>query len=238
VSVAFVRGFAQWTAEDGAPQAMLLPTQQRRRCSLLTRMVAHVTAELIDDGLVLDDAALVIGTGFGEISTTVELMAMMHAEPGELSPIRFAGSVHNAAAGQLAIAVGHRGRQTTISAGTRTLAAAWLEALGLLGAGVGQVLVVLADEPLPAPLHPRHDALAVALWLSASPERARARVQWLGDRRDPPPWPRTPAMLQHNPVVPAWCLGVAIADAHASTVRLEPDDVRGHAACVRVEPLP
>lgn len=236
MSVTFVRGFAQWTAEDGAPQALLLPAQQRRRCSLLTRMVAHVTASLVDDGLVLDDAALVVGTGFGEISTTVELMTMMHAEPGELSPIRFAGSVHNAAVGQLAIATGHRGRSTTISAGGHTLAAVWIEALGLLAAGVPNVLAVLADEPLPAPLHPRHDGLAVAMWLTAAPTQARARVQWLGDERDPPPWPRMPAALQHNPVVPAWCMGVAIAGAHPSRVRIGPDDARGHAACVRVEP--
>jgi hypothetical protein len=90
-----VRTVAMWTAERGAPKAELLPAAQRRRCSLLTRMIAEVVADLRTGGLAIADAPLVCGTGYGEIATTAALLEQMHTEEGGLSPIRFAGSVHN-----------------------------------------------------------------------------------------------------------------------------------------------
>jgi Beta-ketoacyl synthase, N-terminal domain len=232
-----VRTVACWTADNGAPTASLLPAAQRRRCSLLTRMVAEVTgnvvAELASGALEIGDTAWVCGTAFGEIATTVELLAMMQQDDGALSPMRFAGSVHNTALGQLAIATGHRGGSTTVSAGEHTVAMAMLEAAAMLACGTEHVVVVLADEPLPAPLRPAHDGLAVALWLTRSLEGARASLHGLGTRRAPSP-PRVPAPLLHNPCAAAWALAEAIESGLAQTVRLQPEDARGQAICVDV----
>lgn len=234
-----VRGVASWTADRGAPTATLLPAAQRRRCSLLTRMVAEVagtiTGELARSGLELADTSWVCGTAFGEIGTTVELLAMMQQDDGALSPMRFAGSVHNTALGQLAIATAHRRGSTTLSAGVHTVAMALVEATALLACGTEHVLLVLADEPLPNPLRPPHDALAVALWLSRSTAGARATLHGLAPRRGLAT-DRVPAPLLHNPCAAAWSLATAIESGAEHTVRLEPDDARGcaHAVDVRV----
>ncbi len=229
----FIRATASWTAERGAPRAELIPVAQRRRCSLATRIVAEVTGELVRGGLALDHAAIVHGTALGEIATTVELLDMMHEGDGALSPLRFAGSVHNTAIGQLAIACGHTGWSTTVSAGQHTVAAAWLEALALLACGTEHVLLVLSDEPLPASLQPYHDGLAVAMWLcrdSDAPHRGVAR--WLGSQRDTPAEPRVPASTQRSPVRFAWSLIEALG--RDVRVRLEPDDARGYAASIEL----
>lgn len=231
----FVRATATWTAERGTPQADLLPVAQRRRCSLATRMVAEVTGELVAKGLVLADAAVVHGTAFGEIATTAELLAMLREGDGELSPLRFAGSVHNTAVGQLAIARGHTGESTTVSAGHHTVAAVWLEAMALLATGAEHVLVVLADEPMPVPLQPHHDGLAVAIWLSVHDHAPTAGVaRWLGAQRDTPAAARVPAPLHDNPIRFAWSIAEALQLGHDVRVRLEPDDVRGYAASIEL----
>jgi hypothetical protein len=239
VSALYVHRVSAWTAEQGPPRAELLPPAQRRRCSLLSRMVAEVVGATVGDAATLARHAIVCGTGFGEIATTVELLAMMREGDGALSPIRFAGSVHNAPAGQLAIAAGHRGRSTTVSAGAHTVVAVCLEAMGLLAAGSDAVLAVLADEPMPAPLQPRHDGLAVALSLSCEPAPGSVRVRWLGPRRDAPASMRVPAALLANPLQSAWCLAQALLPGAAPQpcLRLEPDDERGQAHCVAVERL-
>ncbi|MBX7078736.1 MAG: beta-ketoacyl synthase chain length factor [Nannocystaceae bacterium] len=236
MSTLYVQAWSLWTAEQGPPRAELLPPAQRRRCSLLSRMVAEVVGATVD-AAALARHAIVCGTGYGEIATTVELLAMMREGDGLLSPIRFAGSVHNAPAGQLAIAAGHRGRSTTVSAGAHTVVAVWLEAMGLLAAGSDAVLAVLADEPMPAPLQPRHDGFALALSLSRQATAGSVGVRWLGSRRDAPAAARVPAALQANPLQSAWSLAQALAPGAAPQpcLRLEPDDERGHAHCVAVE---
>ncbi len=235
-----VRACAVWTAERGAPSATLLPAAQRRRCSLLTRTIAEVVGELTQGldaaGLALRDTALVLGTSLGEIGTTVELLGMLHEADGALSPMRFAGSVHSTALGQLAIATGHRGASTTVSAGEHTVAMALLEAATTLACTSAHVVLVLADEPLPAPLRPPYDGLAVALWLSRETAGARATLVGLGSRRTNIATPRVPAPLHGNPCAMAWTLATAIGTAAGQTVRLQPEDTRGHALAVDVHP--
>lgn len=235
-----VRSVAVWTAEDGSPRAELLPPGQRRRCSLLTRMVAEVVAELGERGLAIADAPLVCGTGLGEIATTAALLEQMHSEPGGLSPIRFAGSVHNTAIGQIAIAIGHRGRSSAVSGGTHTLAISLLEAIGLFADDATDVTVVLADEPLPPPLHPPYDGLAVALHLVRDP--GPDDVVLVGpiarDGRDLVDV-RVPAAIAGNPCAAAFRLAHAIRQRTFGLVALEPasePDARRSALCVDVQP--
>lgn len=232
-----VRASACWTADRGAPAATLLPSGQRRRCSLLTRACAEVVGDVLaQTGLSLSDAALVCGTSLGEIGTTTQLLDMMREGDGALSPMRFAGSVHNTALGQLAIASDHRGASTTVSAGEHTVAMALLEAATQLACHSAHVVLVLADEPLPSPLRPPYDGLAVALWLSRDDGNARATLRNLASRRGPFASPRVPAPVHGNPCAPAWTLAAAIAGDALQTVRLQPEDHRNHAFAVDVHP--
>ena len=241
-----VRSVAIWTADRGAPKAELLPTTQRRRCSLLTRIIAEVVGDLArpsatgEPGLAIADAPLVCGTGFGEIATTAALLEQMHGEDGGLSPIRFAGSVHNTAIGQLAIAIGHRGRSTTVSAGTQTLSMALVEAVGLFADDTEEVTLVLADEPLPQPLQPPYDGLAVALHLVRVPAptdlvlvgpQARESRAVLSVR--------VPAAIADNPCASAYRLVHAIRERQSGWLALEPDEIadgtpRRTALCVEL----
>lgn len=225
-----VRASATWTAERGAPRAELLPLAARRRCSLATRMVAEVTADLVSAGLPIATAALVHGTAFGEIVTTAALLDMMKDGTGELSPLRFAGSVHNTAPGQLAIALGLGGQSTTVSAGQHTFAAAWIEAQALLATGTDDVLFVVADEPMPTTMQPHHDGFAAALWLSSGDE-GTGIARWLGTIRDAPVSARVPAILHDHPLRFAWSMIEALRTVSQSAaevrVRIGPDDARG-----------
>lgn len=208
-----VRSVAVWTAECGSPRAELLPPGQRRRCSLLTRIVAEVVAELGQRGLAIAEAPLVCGTGLGEIATTAALLEQMHSEAGGLSPIRFAGSVHNTAIGQLAIAIGHRGRSSAVSAGVHTLAISLLEAIGLFADDATDVAVVLADEPLPPPLQPAYDGLAVALHLVRDPGPGDVLLVGPSARKGRDVVDvRVPAAIAGNPCAAAFRLAHAIRE--------------------------
>lgn len=232
-----VRSVAVWTAERGAPAAALLPANLRRRCSLLSRVIAQLVGDLAAQGCDPLAAAWVCGTTLGEIATTVELLTMMHEGDRALSPIRFAGSVHNAALGQLAIALGHRGSSTTISAGQHTVAMVLVEAAALVHARGGPVIAVVADEPTPAPLQPAHDGLGVALELVPIDADARARVRLLGATPDAPHAVGVPASIAHHPLAPAWSLADAVARAVPGTLALEPvQGPRSTAFCLTVEP--
>ncbi len=232
-----VRTVAVWTAERGSPKAELLPAAQRRRCSLLTRMIAEVMADLRAGGLAIADAPIVCGTGYGEIATTAALLEQMHTEEGGLSPIRFAGSVHNTAIGQLAIAIEHRGMSTATSAGPQTLAMSLVEAIGLLAAGARDVALVLADEPLPAPLQPPYDGLAVALHLVRDPAPGDVVLDGPYADAEAPVSARPPASVAANPCAPAWSLAQAITARHAGVIALESRADRRPPLCVRSSPL-
>lgn len=230
----YVRGCARWIAEHGPPRGETLPPMLRRRCSLGTRAAADAIAELVGHGLVIADAAIVHGTALGEITTTVDLLDMLRDSPPSPSPTKFATSVHNAAMGQLAIALGHTGRSTTVSSGAHTVAAAWLEAIATLRHEAEHVLLVVVDEPMPPRLVPHHDGVVVAWWLARDPGvQPTARVRWMAPARDVPTCEQVPAPLAHAAVRFAWPIAVATSTAEARAtvqMRLEPDDERGHAA--------
>lgn len=130
-----------------------LPPRLRRRTSLLIRMVAEVAAQALEQaGVSPDSIPMVVGSAFGELGTTVEMLDELEAEGGLLSPTRFHNSVHNSAAGYLSIAHGNRTSSTSLAAGNETVAMVLLEALTILGDRGGDVLVIVADEALPLSL--------------------------------------------------------------------------------------
>jgi hypothetical protein len=69
----------------------------------------------------------------------------------------FSLSVHNATAGQYAIAVGDRHASTSLSSRGEAFGSALLEAAGLIAEGTREVLVVASDPRLPDSLGPLAD---------------------------------------------------------------------------------
>lgn len=150
------------------PAAALLPPMTRRRCSALTRALADVFGQVT---AATDRAQVcsVFASAYGETGVLAELLEQL-ALGEDLSPIRFSGSVHNSAAGQVSIVCGNRALTTSIAAGRDTVALALLEAQGLLRDGVAQVAVVCGDVQPPTGLSSeRFSPLAAGLLLDAAP---------------------------------------------------------------------
>ena len=216
----FVRGVATFAGEAAKLRPAILPPMLRRRTSAPTRAVAWVLGELAQaSGANLHAAPIVLGTDHGEIGVTVDLLAAALDPAADVSPTRFHNSVHNTALGYVSIACGNRAGHTTISAGPDTLPAALIEGAARLATGAEDVLVVVADEPVPPPLPRRGPAevTAVAFHLSARAETATATLALAGPV--PVPGPR-PA----DPCAAALALARAVADGEARTVPLSATD--------------
>ncbi|HTA20013.1 MAG TPA: beta-ketoacyl synthase chain length factor [Polyangia bacterium] len=170
LAAASVVGVGLWRPAPGAETPPpRLPPRLRRRASLLINMVAEVSAQAAEQaGASLATLPLVVGSAFGELATTMELLRDLEGD-GVLSPTQFQSSVHNSAVGYLSIAHDNRVASTSLAAGDDTLGAVLLEALTLLTLRGGRVLAVVADEALPAALLPRgaSAALAAAFLLEA-----------------------------------------------------------------------
>lgn len=205
------------------PVAALLPTALRRRTSDLTRALADVIAEAAGDAD-LSAVHTVFGSAYGETGASIALLGMMHDGDGSLSPIRFTGSVHNAASGNISIATQNPGLTTSMAAGDDTVALALLEAWSVLGDRGGEVLVAVGDMPPPELLvedSRSFPLLAAAFRLgtehgipigppSRSPDSAGRRQN--NDRR----------AAWKNPMSPALRLVEAIAVAAPGRVQLGP----------------
>lgn len=94
------------------------------------------------------DIPVVFASRHGECARSVELQ-MALAEAAPMSPTAFSLSVHNANAGLFSIARGSPANTVAIAAGQSTVEHAVIEACGLLADGAPQVLLVVADAPLP-----------------------------------------------------------------------------------------
>jgi hypothetical protein len=129
----------------GQPTLEFIPAMARRRMSRVTRMAIQAAHHCRADK---HNIPTVFASRHGEIHRCFSVLETMTA--GELvSPADFSVSVHNAAAGLYSIQQQDRSPSTTISAGIDTLEAAFVEAYGQLCGGAHELLLVLADEPVP-----------------------------------------------------------------------------------------
>jgi len=187
-----------------AQPAVELPPRLRRRASLLTRMMADVASQAARQARCpLRDVPLVMGSAFGELVTTMEMLEELETDR-LLSPFRFHNSVHNTAVGYLGMAHDDQRPSTAIAAGNDTVPAALLDARAWLAERGGDVLVLVGDEPLPQALSKRSTpAMAAAVWLRAgvatsgegnaaggapdaapgAAEAGSSPLAWLGDLR-------------------------------------------------------
>ncbi len=157
------------------PPANLLHPRLRRRTSVLTRAsVTALEAAAGQGGVGLDAVRFVLVSSFGEIETTVELLAQLAEPQGPVSPTKFHNSVHNTATGYMSIASGNHREATALAGGPHNLEIATLELLAGLAIDGGDAVLIVAEELLPEPFA-RPDAdptFAVALHFGAEPARS------------------------------------------------------------------
>jgi hypothetical protein len=153
------------------PPALLLHPRLRRRTSTLTRAaVTALEAALANSGVGVDQVRFVLVSSFGEIETTVELLAQLGEPEGPVSPTKFHNSVHNTATGYMSIASGNHRESTALAGGPHNLEIGLLEALAGLAETGEDVVLLFAEELLPRPFQ-RSDAdptFAVALHLRSA----------------------------------------------------------------------
>ncbi|MBA3455020.1 MAG: beta-ketoacyl synthase chain length factor [Deltaproteobacteria bacterium] len=128
------------------PAFPLLVARARRFTSLVTQMHIEVCG-----ALPVDRAApptTVFATCQGEIQTADMLIADFRAN-AMVSSARFALSVHNTPSGLYSVATGSTAPSTTIT-GSNAIAAGWLEAALTALEADGNVILSIADEPVPA----------------------------------------------------------------------------------------
>lgn len=195
---AYLRGVGLWTPEYAnpeawcrgesgpraatKPEAALLKGALRRRASPLTRMSVEVLEQATSAAGANPGAITTIwATAHGEHGTAIRLLKMMRRGDGKLSPTHFHNSVHNTPSGYASIAAANGLPSTTLTGGPELVASSFLEAFCHLEAGAGEVVIVMADEPLQAPFD-RQDMrapLALAFFLSSAPEGASTALRGL-----------------------------------------------------------
>lgn len=132
--------------QDGQPVLAFVPAMARRRMSRLTRMALQVAEDCRGPARPIPT---VFASRHGELARSFGILqAIAAGEP--VSPMDFSVSVHNSAAGLYSIQQQDRSASTTISAGPDTLPMAFIECHAQLQAGAAEVLLVMADEPVPA----------------------------------------------------------------------------------------
>jgi hypothetical protein len=137
----------------GEPGVRGMAPLLRRRAGQLGKMALEVAYACLGEQR---DIPLVFCSRHGEVIRAVELLsALAQGEP--LSPTAFGMAVHNANAGLFSIARADAAQQVAMAAGAASVEAAVIEACALLADGAAQVLLVVADCPLPAPFEAFED---------------------------------------------------------------------------------
>jgi len=133
--------------QDLARQQELLasvPKMLKRRLSPLAKIVFCAANQCIDELMIVP---AVFSSTHGELAKSLSMIELLEAGE-EVSPTAFSLSVHNAIAGLFSMAWENKLQCTVVAPGEEGLAAAFIEALGLLQEGAEQVLLVFYDEPL------------------------------------------------------------------------------------------
>jgi hypothetical protein len=188
---AFVRGERDASVTD--PECAWVPARLLRGSSRLTRMFGEAAAQATSAaGRDPKTIGTVYTSSYGEIETMVLLLDVIFRGDGQLSPMRFKNSVHNAASGLGSIGQGNTSFSTALAAGDRSFEAGVIEAIALVNERGGDVVISCADDVIPPPLAcmDSREALAVGIVLSAEPGPApHARIAALTQLEAPVPLP-------------------------------------------------
>jgi hypothetical protein len=215
-----------------AASGELLDKHSRRRASDLTKACADVYREaLLQAGFDALEVAAVFGSALGEASITIGLLEQLWRGPGMLSPMRFAASVHNAAAGVVSIGTKNTGFTTALGADHDTPAMALLEGMAFALVHDTPVIVVCADEGAPENLVSDDEgwdflACAVALAPAGRAQNGSPRISAPALKSAGWVAPDLARGLAQNPSVGLLDLIAGLAQREVAAVRL--DRGRGH----------
>ncbi|MFV0436053.1 MAG: beta-ketoacyl synthase N-terminal-like domain-containing protein [Desulfopila sp.] len=159
-----------------------IPPRLLRRAKRLSRLALFLAAAAHQDsGGLPAPSSVFMGTAWGALSATWSFLeGLAKSNERFASPTDFVGSVHNGAAGQIALLFQARGANVTTSGGDSSFEQALMAAEALLEPGQA-ALVAAADEhhgqlsPLLEPAHAPESVIADgggALYLTHDPEGA------------------------------------------------------------------
>jgi hypothetical protein len=153
------------------PVPSILPSAERRRAGRVVKLALNVALEAAT-AAGADPSALasVFSSSGGDGHNCHHICEALSLPSREISPTRFANSVHNAAAGYWSISTGAVAESNVLCAFDASFGAALLEAATQVVVDRVPVLMVAYDTEYPPPLHakrPMPDAFGVAMVLSA-----------------------------------------------------------------------
>jgi hypothetical protein len=152
------------------PTPALLPPAERRRTGRVVKLALAVALEASARANTNPASlASVFSSSGGDGHNCHELCAALALEHREVSPTRFANSVHNAAAGYWSIATSATLESNVLCAFDASFGAGLLEAMTQVTVDGKSLLLVAYDTEYPEPMHakrPIPDAFGVALVLT------------------------------------------------------------------------
>jgi len=217
------------------PSPAVLPANERRRASQVVRLVLACAAQALANGRYAPDELRCVfasDEGSGEVC---HLMLEALVSSGQVSPLLFHNSVHNAPAGYFSIAYQNHLPAVSVSMGNESFAAGLLCAVSEASTSAQPVLFVAYDAPLPEPMRallPIEQATASA-WIiesdsgtsgshAAVPSPARLSLgrfelslHEVGERRDAAPSGLPTAWAANSSAGAFEVLGL-LADGHGS----------------------
>lgn len=199
----------------GEPGVRSMAPLLRRRAGQLGKMALEVAYACLGEQR---DIPMIFCSRHGEVARAVDLLStLVQGEP--LSPTAFGMAVHNASAGLFSIARADTAQQVAMAAGAASIEAAVIEACALLADGVAQVLLVVAECPLPAPFEAFEDCQEqphAFAWLLQSGDISGAAfsLSWRARRTADAPLPAD--ALPGSLAVQRFMLGTAGGFEHAA----------------------
>ena len=152
------------------PVPAILPAAERRRVGRAVKLALAIALEATAHaGEDPAELASVFSSSGGDGHNCHELCQALSLAGREVSPTRFANSVHNAAAGYWSIGTGAMTESNVLCAFDASFTAGLLEALTQVAVDQVPVLLVAYDSEYPQPLHakrPIPDACGVAMLLT------------------------------------------------------------------------
>jgi Beta-ketoacyl synthase, N-terminal domain len=155
------------------PMPVILAAAERRRVGRVVKLALGVALEATSQaGEDPSELASVFSSSGGDGHNCHELCQALSLAGREISPTRFANSVHNAAAGYWSIGTGAMAESNVLCAFDASFSAGLLDAMTQVAVDELPVLLVAYDSEYPQPLHakrPIPDAFGVALVLTPEP---------------------------------------------------------------------
>ena len=174
-ATAILRGARDYTPGGTVLQTpAILPAAERRRTGRAVKLALAVASEATTRaGVDPADLASVFSSSGGDGQNCHDLCEALARENREISPTKFANSVHNAASGYWSIATSATRESNALCAYDASFCAGMLEALSQVAVDAESLLLVAYDTEYPEPIkskRPIPDAFGTALVLT--PERS------------------------------------------------------------------